>query len=89
MAVVMRKCVATRTSHEQKQLFRVVKYEGVVSLDPTYKAKGRGAYILKSEDAILLAKKNKSLNKAFECEVDDSIYDELLKALERGCDGKK
>ena len=86
---VIRTCIATRTNHEQKEMFRIVKYEGNISIDKTYKARGRGAYIYKDRTAILLGKRNKCLSKAFECEVDDSIYDELLNLLEGGLNGKK
>ncbi len=87
---VIRTCVATRERREQKDMFRVVKYNGQISVDLTYKAHGRGAYISKDANAIQLAKKNKIFNKIFECEVSDEIYDQLLSILERGGkNGKK
>jgi predicted RNA-binding protein YlxR (DUF448 family) len=42
---------------------------------------GRGAYLSKDKDLILLAKKKKLLSKALECEVSDEIYDFLITRL--------
>ena len=44
--IPLRTCVVTREKLEKKDLIRVVKNnEGVVSIDLTGKANGRGAYI--------------------------------------------
>ncbi len=83
--IVLRKCLATSSMHEKKDLFRIVKDKnGVIFYDPTYRADGRGAYIYKSLEAISLAKKKKVLNKAFETNVDDSLYTTLLEELKKG-----
>ena len=83
--IVLRKCLATNSMHEQNELFRVVKdKDGNIFYDPTLKANGRGAYISKNEEAILLAKKKKVLNKAFNVDVDASLYDTLLEELKKG-----
>lgn len=77
----MRKCVATNTQHPKGEMFRVVRTEENVIIDPTGKAKGRGAYLSKDKDAILLAKKKKILDRHLEVKVPDEIYDELIKIL--------
>ncbi len=88
--IVLRKCLATNSMHEQNELFRICKDKsGSIFYDPSYKANGRGAYILKSPEAILLAKKKKVLNKAFETSVDDSIYENLLMELKKGVQNGK
>ena len=74
-----RKCLATGQIFPKNDLFRVVRTpEGDVQLDMSGKANGRGAYISKDENAILKAKKTKSLDKALEIEVPDSIYERMI-----------
>ena len=80
--IPMRTCVITHEKLEKKDLLRVVKNnEGLVFVDDTHKANGRGAYLKKDENVILKAKKSKSLDKHLEINVGDEIYDELLKRL--------
>ncbi len=77
--VPMRTCVVTREVYPKKELIRIAaNKEGFVSVDLTGKAHGRGAYLKLSKDVILLAKKNKALDKKLEVVVPDYIYDELL-----------
>lgn len=80
--IPMRKCVATNTQHPKVEMFRIVRAEdGNVYVDSTGKKKGRGAYLSKDKEAILLAKTKKILDRHLEVVVDSSIYDELLKIL--------
>lgn len=77
--VPLRKCVATNEQLPKKDLIRVVKNnEGEIFIDPTGKKNGRGAYLKKSEEAVLQAKKNGALKRALEIDIPDSIYEELL-----------
>ncbi len=79
---ILRKCLATNAMYPKDSLLRVVKTKsGEIYFDPTDKAPGRGAYILKSKDAILLAKKKHVLDRAFQVKVDEKIYDDLLKEI--------
>ena len=76
--VPLRKCVATGEQLPKKELIRIVKNkEGEVSVDPTGKKNGRGAYLKRSLDAIELAKKNKILNRVLDTEIPEEIYEEL------------
>ena len=78
----LRKCLATNEKLAKKDLVRVVRNnEGKVFVDLTGKANGRGAYIKKSLEAIEIAKKRKCFQRALECEVDDSIFEELIKIV--------
>ena len=79
--IPMRKCVATNTQYPKGEMFRIVRTEENVIIDPTGKAKGRGAYLSKDKDAILLAKKKRILDRHLEVKVPDEIYDELIKIL--------
>ncbi len=77
--VPMRTCVVTRQVYPKKELIRIAaNKEGYVTVDLTGKAHGRGAYLKLSKEVVLLAKKNKALDKKLEVVVPDYIYDELL-----------
>ena len=77
--LVLRTCVVSREVCEKKDLFRVVRTpEMQVIVDLKGKANGRGAYLKKDKDVILLAKKNKALDKKLEVIVPQEIYEELL-----------
>ena len=82
--VPLRKCVATGEMKPKKELVRIVRSkEGEVSIDLTGKKNGRGAYLSKDKDAILLAKKKNTLKNHLEVEIDESIYGELLELVEK------
>ncbi|MDQ0270187.1 RNase P modulator RnpM [Cytobacillus purgationiresistens] len=82
--VPLRKCVATGEMMPKKQLVRIVRSkEGEVSVDLTGKKSGRGAYLSKDKEAVLLAKKKNTLANHLEVNIDDSIYDELLQLIEK------
>lgn len=80
----MRKCVATGEMKPKKELVRIVRSkEGEVSIDLTGKKSGRGAYLSKDKEAVLLAMKKNTLSNHLEVSIDDSIYEELLELIEK------
>lgn len=80
--VPMRKCVATNNQYPKNEMIRIVRTtDGNVIIDPTGKARGRGAYLSKSKEAIQIAKKKKILDRHLEVVVNEFIYDELLGIL--------
>lgn len=82
--VPMRKCIATGEMKPKKELVRIVRSkEGEVSIDPTGKKSGRGAYLSKNKDAVLLAKKKNILANHLQVSIDESLYDELLELIEK------
>jgi uncharacterized protein len=82
--VPMRKCVATGEMKPKKELVRIVRSkEGEVSVDLTGKKSGRGAYLSKDKEAILLAKKKNILANHLEVSIADALYDELLGLVEK------
>ena len=82
--VPLRKCVATGEMRPKKELVRIVRSkEGEVSVDATGKKSGRGAYLSKEKEAILLAKKKNILANHLEVSIDDVIYEELLELIEK------
>lgn len=82
--VPMRKCVATGEMKPKKELVRIVRSkEGEVSIDLTGKKSGRGAYLSKDKEAVLLAKKKNILSNHLQVEIHDQLYDELLELIEK------
>lgn len=78
--VPMRMCTACREMHPKKSLIRIVSSkEDGVSVDPTGKKSGKGAYICKTNTCIEKAKKISSLKRAFEREIPEEVYGELEK----------
>lgn len=76
--VPMRTCIACKTAKPKKELIRVVKFNEQISLDKTGKLNGRGAYVCNDEQCVLKLKKQKLLNKAFSCQVEESVYDKIM-----------
>lgn len=83
--IPMRQCVGCREMKPKKELIRVVRSpEGAISLDFRGKAPGRGAYLCPDPACMKRAVKSKALNRAFETEIPQEIYDDLLVKMEEG-----
>ena len=77
--IPMRSCVVTHEKLEKKDLIRVVKNkDGLVFVDESGKANGRGAYLKKSAEVIEKAKKSKVLDKILDTTIEEEVYNELL-----------
>ena len=76
--IPMRTCVVTKEKLPKKELLRIVKFEDVIKVDPSGKLNGKGCYLKKDENVVKIAKEKKVLNKVFEMDIDDSIYEEIL-----------
>ncbi len=75
----MRRCVATGESLPKKELLRIVRTpQGDVIIDESGRQNGRGAYLKRSREAVEIAKKRKALTRALECEIPDTLYQELM-----------
>lgn len=80
--IPMRKCIATSEQYPKNEMFRIVRTpDGDVIVDLSGKANGRGAYISKTENAILLAKSKKLLNRHLQTDVPDTIYLQLTSLI--------
>lgn len=70
----LRMCVACREMKDKKNLVRIVKNkEGEIFVDSTGKKNGRGAYICRDKACFEKLKKQKSLNRAFKCNIDENV----------------
>ena len=81
--IPLRKCLATGEQLPKQQLIRIVRNkEGQVAVDPTGKMNGRGAYLKRSHEAYVLAKKKKVLARALQVEIPEEIL-AWLRELEK------
>lgn len=83
----LRKCLGCEKMVGKKVLLRIVKdKDGEISLDPTGKKNGRGAYICRSSACFEAARKRKALEKSLKCKIPEEVYerlaDEVGKAVE-------
>ena len=86
--IPMRQCVGCREMKPKKELIRVVKSpEGNISLDFRGKVPGRGAYVCPDPACLKRAIKSKALERAFETQIPQEIYDGLVQAMEEGDHG--
>ncbi|KRN39653.1 nucleic-acid-binding protein implicated in transcription termination [Fructilactobacillus fructivorans] len=75
----MRKDVVSGEMATKRQLVRIVRdKEGNVSVDPTGKQSGRGAYIKIDVETAKRAKQDKILDQVFEVTLTDDFYDKLI-----------
>src|SRR5262245_51625131 len=76
-----RTCVACRTERQKREFVRIVRSpDGVVTLDPTGKANGRGAYLCADGSCWSVALKKKAIERA----LSTPLPAELREQLERG-----
>jgi len=77
-----RMCTGCGEHFLKKELIRVVRSpEGEVSLDMTGRKPGRGAYICQRAECLKKARKARRFERAFECAIPDSVYDQMEEEL--------
>ena len=82
--IPLRTCVVTKEQLPKKDLLRIVRTpEHDIIIDETGKANGRGAYIKKDLEVLEKAKKSNILEKKLECKIEDSVYEEIRKIIEK------
>ena len=81
--VPMRMCVGCREMKPKKELLRVVRSpEGSLSVDATGRKPGRGAYVCRSAECMKKAIRQKQLERAFECALQDEVKEALMRELQ-------
>ena len=74
----MRQCVGCGLMKGKKEMVRILKTaEDEICLDVTGKKNGRGAYVCKSRECLLKARKNKGLERSFKMSIPGEVYDTL------------
>lgn len=88
--IPMRMCVGCREMKPKKELLRAVRSpEGQVSLDPSGKKPGRGAYCCYNADCLRRAIKQRQLDRALEASLDEETNERLLQTMQQLLVSKK
>lgn len=80
--IPLRRCAACMKQRPKAAMARIAYYEGVLSVDRTGRAKGRGLYLCNTPDCRALAKKKKALQRGFSTGFDAETVDGILRDLE-------
>ena len=76
--IPLRTCMGCNEKKPKKELIRIVKNkDGVISIDRTGKADGRGAYICDDVECLEKAIKSKRIERVFETNIENKIYENL------------
>ena len=76
--VPQRTCIGCNTKKDKRDFIRIVKNkENEIEVDKTGKMQGRGAYICDNIDCLEKAIKSKRLEKSFEMQISNEIYEKL------------
>ena len=82
--IPMRMCVGCREMKEKRELIRVVRSpEGTVSLDPTGKKSGRGAYVCRQGDCLRISLKQHRLERQLQTALSEEVGEALRAEMER------
>ena len=77
--IPMRKCVVSNEMKPKKEMIRIVRSkEGEISIDPTGKMPGRGAYLSMEPDVVQKSWDQKILDRVLNDSLTDKFYQELL-----------
>lgn len=75
----LRKCVVSGEMKPKKEMIRVVRSkEGEISIDPTGKMPGRGAYLSMEPEVVQKSWDKNILDKQLKQHLSDEFYQELL-----------
>ncbi|MGX7014403.1 RNase P modulator RnpM [Vagococcus silagei] len=78
--IPMRKCVVLNEMKPKKDMIRIVRSkEGEVSIDPTGKLPGRGAYLSMEPDVVTKSQEKEILDRVLGSKLTPEFYEELLK----------
>lgn len=80
----MRQCIGCREMKPKRDLLRVLRTpEGEVTIDPTGKKNGRGAYLCREAQCLAKARKSKALERSFQMDIGQEVYEWLEREWER------
>lgn len=80
--VPMRMCTGCSASRPKRELLRVVRTpQGEITVDPTGRVAGRGAYLCPDPDCLDKALRSKRLENALECTLSAETVDQLREAV--------
>ncbi|MGX6979410.1 RNase P modulator RnpM [Vagococcus elongatus] len=77
--VPLRKCVVSGEMKNKKEMIRIVRSkEGEVSIDPSGKMPGRGAYVSIEPEVAKKAQTEDILSRVLNVKISDEFYQELI-----------
>ena len=80
-----RTCIGCREQKPKNNLIRIVKNQtGEIKIDKIGKLSGRGAYICDNLECLEKAIRFKKIEKAFEMEIEENIYEDLKNTINQG-----
>lgn len=75
-------CLGCQERKNKRELIRIVRSpEGEISIDPTGKKSGRGAYICNDLACLNKVIKSKRLERSLEVAISDEVYEKLKEQL--------
>lgn len=81
--IPLRQCVGCGEMKGKRDMMRVLRtVDDTICLDITGKKNGRGAYICRSRECLLKARKSKGLERSFKMSIPGEVYDTLEKEFE-------
>lgn len=81
--IPMRQCVGCAEMKDKREMMRVLHTpENTIVLDKTGKKNGRGAYVCKSKDCLVKARKNNGLARSLKMQIPNEVYDSLEKEFD-------
>jgi len=81
--VPMRRCIGCMESKPKKELIRIIADEGVLRLDPSGKANGRGAYLCADPKCLAKAVKKNSFQRNLQLTPDEEQIISFSEELQR------
>ena len=86
--IPQRTCSVCRAQKNKNELLRIVKNkENIIKVDEIGKQPGRGAYICYDMECLEKAQKSKKLEKALEIKIENEIYEQMKKTIEKKIGG--
>jgi len=81
--IPLRQCIGCGEMKGKREMMRILRTaENDICLDVTGKKNGRGAYVCKSRECLLKARKNKGLERSFKMSIPNEVYETLEEAFE-------
>ncbi len=75
----IRMCCGCMERKPKDEFIKIIRADGKAFIDLSKRRDGRGAYVCVNENCIKIAKKKRAFSRNLKCEIEDNLYDELLK----------
>lgn len=77
-----RMCVVCRKMHPKKDLFRICRHpDGTAFVDYMFKMEGRGAYVCKNADCILVLGNKKKVSKSLGGAIPQELISQMIEEI--------